>query len=138
LDVFTAKKAADGYEMNYQASKDALQDKLSPDEARLGNVEGAPRTMWKSGSRWRGRIETIQKKKLEAERDQLTVGRSTQFQCRITRRITPSPVSNAWGASGEAVSMGGRRVDDGGRSRATGAEGDVGPAVENGKNEVSK
>jgi len=79
LDVFTAKKAADGYEMNYQASKDALQDKLLQTrqdwemlKERLDDVE--------IRLEMAREIETIQKKKLEAERDQLTVGRSTQFQ----------------------------------------------------------
>jgi outer membrane protein TolC len=79
LDVFTASKAADGYKLTYNASKDAYRDKaLETDQAwaqlkdRLDDVN--------KRLEMATRIEDIQKRKLAKEREQLNVGRSTQFQ----------------------------------------------------------
>lgn len=79
LDVFNAKKSADGYALNYQASKlsydektlkarqdwQQLKKRLDDVNRRLGLV---------------AEIEKIQKAKVEQERRQLNLGRSTQFQ----------------------------------------------------------
>jgi outer membrane protein TolC len=79
LDVFTAKKAADGYELNYRSSKLAYDDKTL--EARQDwlqlkrRLEDANRKLSLTTE-----IEKIQKIKAEKERERLSQGRSTQFQ----------------------------------------------------------
>ncbi len=79
LDVFKAKKAADGYELNYQASLEADRDKrLQADQEwaqlreRLEDVNQRSAMVEK--------IEAVQKSKVEKERERLRLGRSTQFQ----------------------------------------------------------
>jgi outer membrane protein TolC len=79
LDVFTAKKAADGYELNYQSSKSSYDDKtLSARQDWLQlkqSLEDVNRRLGMATE-----IEKIQKAKVEQERHQLSLGRSTQFQ----------------------------------------------------------
>jgi outer membrane protein TolC len=79
LDVFTAKKSADGYALNYQASKASFDDKTlaaRQDWLQLKNrLEDVNRRLVLVTE-----IEKIQKSKAETERRQLSLGRSTQFQ----------------------------------------------------------
>jgi len=75
----TSAKAADGYKLSYQASEDAYRDKaLETDQAWAqlkDRLEDVNKRLEMST-----RIEDIQKRKLAKEREQLNVGRSTQFQ----------------------------------------------------------
>ncbi len=79
LDVFTAKKAANGYEWNYRSSEAVYKDKLLQTrqswerlKERLEDVNTRLEMVTE--------IETIQKQKVIKEREQLGLGRSTQFQ----------------------------------------------------------
>jgi outer membrane protein TolC len=79
LDVFNAKKSADGYALNYQASKLAYDEKTLAArqewdqlKRRLEDVDKRLTLVTE--------IEKLQKAKLEQERRQLNLGRSTQFQ----------------------------------------------------------
>lgn len=75
----TSAKAADGYKLSYKASEDAYRDKaLETDQAWAqlkDRLEDVNKRLEMST-----RIEDIQKRKLAKEREQLNVGRSTQFQ----------------------------------------------------------
>ena len=79
LDVFTAKKAADGYALNYQSSKSLYEDKIlasRQDWAQLKKrLDDVNRRLELALE-----IEKIQKEKAEEERRQLNLGRTTQFQ----------------------------------------------------------
>ena len=79
LDVFTAKKAADGYALNYESSKSSYDEKTMAArqdwiqlKKRLDDVNRRLELALD--------IEKIQKEKVEEERRQLNLGRTTQFQ----------------------------------------------------------
>jgi hypothetical protein len=95
LDVFTAKKAADGYALNYQSSKSLYEDKIlasRQDWAQLKKrLDDVNRRLELALE-----IEKIQKEKAEEERRQLNLGVPRSFKCRATKRITPSLACNVF------------------------------------------
>ncbi|GEM_PF-919899 len=79
LDIFTAKKVAEGYERNYQAAQLNYADKLL--ETRQGWEDLKTRLVDVNRRLDMAReIEAIQKQKAEKERERLSLGRTTQFQ----------------------------------------------------------
>ncbi|HVZ79936.1 MAG TPA: TolC family protein [bacterium] len=79
LDVFTAQRTADGYELNYKSAQLALEDK----KAEVGQQWQDLRhhlTDVDKRLEMAAQIESIQKDKADQEKTRLELGRTTQFQ----------------------------------------------------------
>jgi outer membrane protein TolC len=79
LDVFTAQRTADGYELNYKSALLSLKDKKAQVNQEWTDLKNHITDVDKRLT-MAAQIEDIQKNKADQERKRLDLGRTTQFQ----------------------------------------------------------
>lgn len=79
LDVFTAQRTADGYELNYKSAMLSLKDKKSQVDQEWTDLKDHLSDVDKRLA-MASQIQDIQKNKADQEKTRLELGRTTQFQ----------------------------------------------------------